>query len=201
MSRISCQPSALIIGLALLLTACGQDAADTAESGAEDVAAPATETEAQDAAADSGEAGAEEAVAEEETAKTDAPADTKAKEADAAKAEKPAAAAPAVTEVAAVVPAKPPAAFAMCKACHTVDRGAPALMGPNLAGVFGSRAGSKPGFSYSPAMQNSGVSWNRANLDALIANPQAFMPGTRMILPPVGDAAKRKAIVDYLETL
>lgn len=97
--------------------------------------------------------------------------------------------------------AEPPAAFAVCKACHSVDRGAPALVGPNLFGVVGSEAGGKPGYAYSPAMKAAGLRWTRARLDAFLANPQGTVPGTRMTIAGIADAAKRQAIIDYLATL
>lgn len=59
-----------------------------------------------------------------------------------------------------------PASFAMCAACHTTTANGAHGMGPNLRGVAGRRAASKPGFNYSAAMRRSNVTWNRADLDA-----------------------------------
>ncbi|MFD2138130.1 c-type cytochrome [Novosphingobium resinovorum] len=36
--------------------------------------------------------------------------------------------------------------------CHTTNTGGANKLGPNLAGVSGRKAGSIPGFRYSPAM-------------------------------------------------
>lgn len=94
-----------------------------------------------------------------------------------------------------------PPAFATCAVCHSTTKGAPSGMGPNLRGVIGRKAGSLPGFNYSAAMKNSGLKWTPAELDAFLAAPRKKVPGTIMAFPGIGDAAKRKQIIDYLSTL
>ena len=74
-------------------------------------------------------------------------------------------------------------------------------IGPTLAGVFGARAGHIAGFDYSEAMESSGLTWNQGNLDRYLADPKGVVPGTKMAYPGLKDAAKRKAMVDYLKTL
>ena len=97
-------------------------------------------------------------------------------------------------------PSAPPAAFAVCAACHSVVPGQKKF-GPNLAGVSGRRAGTQAGFAYSPALKDSGLTWNEAALDKWIANPKAMVAGNRMPFAGVQDPVKRKQIVDYLVTL
>ena len=93
-----------------------------------------------------------------------------------------------------------PTAFAQCAACHSVDPGRNGV-GPSLAGVAGRRAASLAGFNYSPALRNSGLSWDAANLDRWLTSPQRTVPGTRMPFAGIPDPAKRKEVVDYLLTL
>ncbi|WP_417620723.1 c-type cytochrome [Parasphingorhabdus sp.] len=97
------------------------------------------------------------------------------------------------------VAAAPPAAFAQCAVCHSVKASGASGIGPNLHGVYGGKAGTRSGYSYSPAMVDSGIQWTRAKLDSYLADPKGLVPGTRMVVPGVADAAKRKDIIDYLE--
>lgn len=103
---------------------------------------------------------------------------------------------PATLQVAAAPPA-----FATCKACHSVVKGGPNGVGPNLFGVVGAAAGTRPGYAYSPAMKAANIRWARARLDAYLEDPKAVVPGTKMMLPGIRDAAKRDEIISYLEKL
>lgn len=93
-----------------------------------------------------------------------------------------------------------PAAFSICKACHSAEPGK-TIIGPSLHGVFGRKAGTLAGASYSPAMTGSGLVWDEATLDAFLASPMVNVPGTRMSYAGQTDPAKRAAIIAYLRTL
>jgi cytochrome c len=97
--------------------------------------------------------------------------------------------------------ATPPPAFAICGACHATQVGAPARMGPNLHGVVDRKAGTAPGFAYSPAMTGSDLTWSVKALDAFIANPQKVVPGAKMPYGGENDPARRAAIIQFLSTL
>jgi cytochrome c2 len=99
----------------------------------------------------------------------------------------------------AVAAAKPPE-FAVCAACHSTEPGKNGL-GPTLAGVYGAKAAHISSFDYSEPMENSGLTWNEGNLDRYLADPRGVVPGTKMAYPGLKDAAKRKAMIDYLKTL
>jgi cytochrome c len=74
------------------------------------------------------------------------------------------------------------------------------MTGPSLAGVVGRKAGGLPNFSrYSAALKSSDVIWNDATLDAWLANPEAFIPGNRMIFPGVEDAQARADLIGFLK--
>jgi cytochrome c len=102
--------------------------------------------------------------------------------------------------VAAATPGAPPPAFVRCAGCHAVGRDEPADMGPNLWGVSGARAGSRPGYDYSPALTKSGVVWTRDTLTRWLVDDQQVAPGTTMPKQTM-PAADRDAIVAYLLTL
>ncbi|MBS7669077.1 c-type cytochrome [Croceicoccus gelatinilyticus] len=94
--------------------------------------------------------------------------------------------------------------FMQCAACHAVKEGAPAKIGPNLAGIVGKKAAAQESFRYSPAMEKAaadGLKWTATDLDAFIAKPREKVPANRMSFGGISDEAKRRDIVAYLETL
>lgn len=101
---------------------------------------------------------------------------------------------------AATTAATPPVAFAQCQACHSTEPGKHGI-GPSLVGVYGTKAGEIPGFSFSPAMKASGLVWDDATLDRYLKAPQAVVPGTRMAFAGLKDDAKRAAVIAYLKSL
>jgi cytochrome c2 len=107
---------------------------------------------------------------------------------------------PTPTPTAAPVAMAEPAAFAPCKACHSVEPGENGI-GPTLAGIWNDKAGVVPGFEFSDAMKNSGLTWNQATLDRYLTDPRGVVPGTKMAFGGVKDAAKRQEIINYLKTL
>ncbi|MBI3452585.1 MAG: cytochrome c family protein [Rhodospirillales bacterium] len=64
-----------------------------------------------------------------------------------------------------------------CTGCHSLDAN---RVGPMHRGVYGRKAGTVAGFSYSPAVKNSTIVWDEATLDRWLANPQELIPGQRM---------------------
>ena len=61
-----------------------------------------------------------------------------------------------------------PAAFNQCKACHVIGKNG---VGPNLAGVFGRKAGSVEGFKYSDQMK-AAPAWDEAQLTKYLPAPK-----------------------------
>ena len=83
-----------------------------------------------------------------------------------------------------------------CKSCHGAKS---TLMGPALDGVAGAKIAARTDFKYSAGLKAKSGTWTAANLDAYLAKPAGFAPGTRMTTA-VTNADSRKAIVDYLAT-
>jgi cytochrome c len=107
---------------------------------------------------------------------------------------------PTPTATATTAAASEPGAFSQCKACHSVEPGKNGI-GPTLAGIYGDKAATVPGFEFSEAMKNSGLTWNQATLDRYLTDPRGVVPGTKMAFGGVKDAAQRQAIINYLKTL
>jgi cytochrome c len=100
-------------------------------------------------------------------------------------------------------PARGERVFQRCYACHSIMVGEDKLPGPNLRSVLGRRAGTLPGFEFSPAMIEAGTArglvWTRATLDAFLADPERVVPGTTMGMPGLPSADDRRDVIDYLE--
>lgn len=86
-----------------------------------------------------------------------------------------------------------------CGVCHSVSKGVTGMMGPNLAGVIGRKSGSLEGFSYSQVMRNKDINWQAENIAQLIAQPQAFVPGTYMPYMGLASVDDRQAVVCFLK--
>lgn len=93
------------------------------------------------------------------------------------------------------------ALFARCAGCHSTGPGAASGLGPGLHEIYGRRIGADPDFVYSPAFRSLSGRWDAETLDAFLSDPQAFAPGTTMVVEPLTDAAERAALIDYLRTI
>jgi cytochrome c len=84
-----------------------------------------------------------------------------------------------------------------CAGCHSIVGGRNGI-GPSLAGIFGRKAGSEPGFNYSAALRDSNIVWDAGALDAYMTDAAKFLPGTKKTLR-IADADMRQTIIRYLE--
>src|SRR4029078_5993062 len=51
--------------------------------------------------------------------------------------------------------------FNKCLACHAIGEGAKNKGGPELNGLDGRHSGTAPGYNYTDANKNSGITWNK----------------------------------------
>lgn len=88
--------------------------------------------------------------------------------------------------------------YARCQACHALafDR-----VGPRHCGLWGRRAGSVADFGYSPAMKQSGITWDDDALDRFLAAPTKAIPGTTMTYDGVPDRQQRADLIAYLRSV
>ncbi len=89
--------------------------------------------------------------------------------------------------------------FAQCKACHQVGPNAKNAVGPVLNGLFGRKAGTIEGYSYSPANKNSGLTWDEATFREYIKDPKAKIPGTKMVYPGLKEEKRIEDLIAYLK--
>ena len=86
-----------------------------------------------------------------------------------------------------------------CSSCHTTEVGKNGF-GPSLAGVYERKAGSLAGYTYSPAMAQSGLTWDEKTLNLFLTSSTKEVPGTSM---PVSlpNATDRANVIAYIQTL
>ena len=89
--------------------------------------------------------------------------------------------------------------FIPCRACHQVGETAKNAVGPVLNGIFGRKAGTYPGYSYSDANKNSGITWDEDTFTIYIKDPRAKIPGTKMIFAGIKDDQKIKDLIAFLK--
>jgi len=89
--------------------------------------------------------------------------------------------------------------FGKCKICHRIGEGAKSLVGPELNGLDGRKAGSVPDFNYSEANKNSGIVWNETTFKDYIKDPRAKIPKTKMVFPGIKDEKEQNDLWAYLK--
>jgi cytochrome c2 len=85
--------------------------------------------------------------------------------------------------------------FERCRSCH---EGAGGSTAPSLSGIVGRRVAANSGFDYSEALASLGGAWTEARLDAFLADPDTFAPGSQMDQGRVPDANERRALIEFL---
>jgi cytochrome c len=88
--------------------------------------------------------------------------------------------------------------FKKCLPCHSIGEGAKNKVGPELNGLDGRHSGTAPGFSYSDANKNSGITWNATTFKEYIKDPRAKIPGTKMIFAGIKNEKEINDLWAYL---
>ncbi|OAF19331.1 c-type cytochrome [Bradyrhizobium neotropicale] len=89
--------------------------------------------------------------------------------------------------------------FRACVACHTLSETEVQRAGPTLAGLFGRRIASLPGYRFSDALRAMDIVWTPETVSKLFEiGPNAYTPGTKMPEQHIGSAEDRRALTDFL---
>jgi cytochrome c len=89
--------------------------------------------------------------------------------------------------------------FRACVACHTLKADEGVRAGPSLAGLFGRRIATLPGYDFSEALKKLDIVWTPETVSKLFeVGPATYTPGTKMPEQRVG-AEDRAALVRFLE--
>ena len=90
--------------------------------------------------------------------------------------------------------------FRACVACHTLNANAGSRAGPTLAGLFGRRIASLPGYNYSAPLKKLDIVWTPETVAKLFElGPATYTPGTKMPEQRINSAEDREALVRFLE--
>jgi cytochrome c len=90
--------------------------------------------------------------------------------------------------------------FRACVACHTLKSDEGNRAGPTLAGLFGRRIASLPGYRFSDALKKLDIIWTPKTVKELFeVGPATYTPGTKMPEQRIGSAEDREALVKFLE--
>jgi cytochrome c len=90
--------------------------------------------------------------------------------------------------------------FRACVACHTLRAEEGVRAGPTLAGIFGRRIATLPGYNFSEALKRLDIVWTPETVAKLFEiGPATYTPGTKMPEQRIGSAEDRAALVQFLE--
>lgn len=88
-----------------------------------------------------------------------------------------------------------------CVVCHSLEKGGPFRVAPNLWGIVGAEKGrAREYYAYSKALLERGGTWTQEEISQFLATPSKFLPGTKKSIS-VPDDEERQRIVEFLATL
>ena len=88
-----------------------------------------------------------------------------------------------------------------CVVCHSLEKGGPFRVAPNLWNIVGAeKARDSRWYAYSPALITVGGTWTNEELDRFLEDAAAFAPGSTKSVR-ITDPEERQAIIDFLGQL
>jgi cytochrome c len=90
--------------------------------------------------------------------------------------------------------------YRACVACHTLTPDEGNRAGPTLAGIFGRKIATLPGYNFSEPLKKLDIVWTPETVAKLFeVGPATYTPGTKMPEQRIGSAEERDALVKFLE--
>jgi cytochrome c len=88
-----------------------------------------------------------------------------------------------------------------CLQCHTLAKGEPNKIGPNIYAVVDEPRGEgRNGFAFSSAMKSKGGTWTYDELFKFLKSPGAYINGTKMSFAGLRNAQDRINLIAFLRT-
>ena len=88
--------------------------------------------------------------------------------------------------------------YIQCRACHELKADQPHKVGPNLAGLLGSKGASAEDFAYSSALRAANLTWDLETLGCWLEKPSAVVPGNAMAFSGIANSKDRAALLAYI---
>jgi cytochrome c len=90
--------------------------------------------------------------------------------------------------------------YRACVACHTLNGNEGVRAGPTLAGIFGRKIATLPGYNFSEALKKMDIVWTAETVSKLFEiGPNEYTPGTKMPEQRIGSPEDRAALMRFLE--
>ncbi len=90
--------------------------------------------------------------------------------------------------------------YRACVACHTLNGNDGVRAGPTLAGIFGRKIATLPGYNFSEALRKMDIVWTPETVSKLFeVGPNEYTPGTKMPEQRIGSPEDRAALMRFLE--
>ena len=87
-----------------------------------------------------------------------------------------------------------------CSVCHSLEPNYKRRAGPTLYGIFGRKAGTAEGYTYSEALKNSNLIWDEITISDLFDHgPDVVTPGSKMPIQVIKNDSDLNDLVLFLK--